>query len=128
MASSKAEPKIQEIDTNKNIGSLISPCCNAFVISGIVTQCSRCKREITVDDEFTTMLVVPIDLQDENSSRQGSSSSLLDIAKRFSTDPTYELVANKCPKCSSLSRVFKGPLEQLMFVCINKECRNVFSK
>jgi len=109
------------------INQYISDCCGAFIIfDGISCICSVCEKSITVIKNSPTIIGIKFN----DSSEENISGSLIvnyiNIAKRFATDPTYELCSQKCPKCKNLSRYSRNVQDKLIFICSNSECRNVF--
>lgn len=111
------------------INMYISKCCDAFIIyDGISCICSQCQRVITlVKDKPLTINVKFNDSFDNNISGD-VVNHYRSIAKRFSTDPTYELCAKKCPKCQNFARYTRDPRKNFLFICSNPKCRNVFDE
>lgn len=103
-----------------------SPCCHMFYIyDGTTCICSKCQRPVTSINggESLTINVK------YNSNTQNISYDLVNQfmikAKRFSTDDTYELCAETCPKCSSRCRYARDPRGDIVYICSNGKCRDV---
>lgn len=110
------------------IDNIVSKCCNAFKYTeGVTTRCSKCRRALNSADssEFITVSVMSIDGGDNSAPPVSASTSFRELARRFSTDPTYEISSRKCSKCSHLCRIARDQMNNLMFVCSNGKCRNV---
>ena len=106
-----------------------SSCCHQFNIhEGPMCICSQCKRLITQlkDDEVLTVSVKFNNSLESNVSADIQNSFKLK-AKRFATDPTYELCGRKCPKCKSLCRYTRDAQMNILFICSNSSCRYVFN-
>ncbi len=105
-----------------------SSCCKAFnLYEGTSCICSQCGRVINQihDDELLTISIKFNDNVDSNVSGD-IVANFMEKAKRFATDPTYEICGQKCPKCKSLSRYCRDAQKEIIFICSNPECRNVF--
>lgn len=110
------------------IDSMVSSCCKAFKYTeDITTRCSKCRRALNTTDspDFVTVSVMAIDGGDNTTPPISSSTSFNVLAKRFSTDPTYELTSHVCSKCGNLCRIARDPVQNLLFICSNGKCRNV---
>ena len=106
-----------------------SSCCHQFNIhEGPMCIFSQCKRLITQlkDDEVLTVSVKFNNSLESNVSADIQNSFKLK-AKRFATDPTYELCGRKCPKCKSLCRYTRDAQMNILFICSNSSCRYVFN-
>ena len=105
-----------------------SSCCHQFNIhEGVSCICSQCHRIITQinDNESLTVNVKFNNAHGTNVSAD-IQTSFREKARRFATDPTFELCAIKCPKCGSLSRYARDPQGNMIFICSNSKCREVF--
>lgn len=126
MSKNKSNTSITPSDAY-NSHLFTSECCHQFNIhDGLSCICSQCKRLITqIGDETLT-----INVKFNNNLKSNVSADLQNSfrvkAKRFATDPTYELCNVKCPKCGSLSRYARDPQKNIIFICSNPKCRNVF--
>ena len=74
---------------------------------------------LTIDVKFNGQLESNVSADIQNNFRHR--------AKRFATDPTYELCSKQCPECGSLCRYARDPQKNITFICSNAACRNVFS-
>lgn len=106
-----------------------SSCCHQFNIhDGTSCICSQCHRLITqINDNESLTINVKFNNTNSNNVSADIQNSFRVTAKRFATDPTYELCAVKCPKCKSLSRYARDPQDNMLFICSNPKCRNVFN-
>ena len=105
-----------------------SSCCHQFNIhDGTRCICSQCHRTITElkDNESLTINVKFNNINSNNISGDIQNSFKIK-ARRFATDPTYELCSVRCPLCNSLSRYARDPQGNMIFICSNGKCRNVF--
>lgn len=111
-----------------NNSAFISKCCKAFIIFiNDAFYCSCCNNQVYVLKENEKAVVdVMLNTSINNNISQDLINRYRNKAKRFSTDPTYELCSIKCPKCRSLCRYMKDPRNYMLFVCANSKCRNVF--
>lgn len=112
-----------------NLNLFTSKCCHAFNrYNGTSCLCSQCERIINqIRDNETLTISVKFN---ENTSSNVSGDLILAYrskARRFATDPTYELCSEKCPKCKSRARYTRDPQGNILFICSNAKCRNVFS-
>ena len=109
----------------EGIDKYISPCCHAFYIyDGISAKCTACLREVAKIDQ---PLIIGVKFNAETANTSGSALNQQRlIAKRFATDPTYEICSKECPKCKSLSRYFRDMQGKINYVCSNPKCREVF--
>ena len=105
-----------------------SACCKQFNIhDGPSCICSACRRPITqLRDDETLTISVKFNNELETNVSGDLQNSFRVKARRFATDPTYELCSIKCPKCNSYSRYARDPQKNLIFICSNPKCRNVF--
>ena len=112
-----------------NSNLFTSSCCHQFIIhEGANCICSQCGRLITtLDDNESLTVIVKFNNEHENNISADIQKAFMIKAKRFSTDPTYELCTNKCPKCGSLSRYARDPQGNMIFICSNGKCREVFN-
>ena len=106
-----------------------SKCCHAFNrYNGASCLCSQCGRIINqIGDDETLTISVKFN---ENTESNVSGDLILAFkakAKRFATDPTYELCSEKCKKCGSRARYARDPQGSIIFICSNPKCREVFS-
>lgn len=125
-SGSKSSPSAFE---SYNSHLFTSSCCHQFNIhEGPMCICSQCKRLITQlkDDEVLTVSVKFNNSLESNVSADIQNSFKLK-AKRFATDPTYELCGRKCPKCKSLCRYTRDAQMNILFICSNSSCRYVFN-
>lgn len=119
---------MSEIPESYNALLFTSPCCHAFnTYSGASIICSECGNIVTrlPDDRHLTISVQFNDHNTENVSGD-LIVSFRSKAKRYADDPTYELCSKKCPLCSTLSRYARDPQGNMIFICSNPKCRNVF--
>ena len=106
-----------------------SSCCHAFnLYEGTSCICSQCGRVINriKDDELLTISI----RFNENIDANVSGDIIMNFrekAKRFATDPTYEICDQQCPKCKSFCRYCRDAQKEIMFICSNPDCRFVFS-
>ena len=117
------------MSSNETIDRYISTCCKAFILyEGISCKCSACKREIAKVGEKP--LIISVKFSDGNTSNVSSDTieNYRRIASRFATDPTYELSSVRCPKCGTNARYSRLPQGQFIYICSNKNCRNVFEE
>ena len=107
-----------------------SECCHQFNIhDGASCICSQCKRLITQLKENETLTInVKFNVNLESNVSADIQEGYKIKARRFATDPTYELCGVKCPICKSLSRYARDPQKNMIFICSNPKCRNVFNK
>ena len=105
-----------------------SACCHQFVIhDGTTFRCGCCQRVITqINDNESVTINVKFNNASGNNVSNDVQNAFKRIARRFSTDPTYELCAIKCPKCGSLSRYARDQQGIMFYICSNAKCRNVF--
>ena len=106
-----------------------SSCCHQWIIhEGANCICSQCHRLITqLDENETLTLMVKFNNEHENNISADLQKSFKVKARRFATDPTYELCAVRCPKCKSLSRYARDPQGTMIFICSSGKCRHVFT-
>ena len=107
-----------------------SMCCHQFNIhDGPSCICSQCGRLITqLKDDETLTINVKFNSELESNVSADIQNNFKVKARRFATDPTYELCGVRCPKCKSLSRYARDPQKNMIFICSNPKCRNVFDK
>lgn len=106
-----------------------SQCCHQFNIhEGMSCRCSQCGRLIMQmkDNESLTIDVKYNSSMDSNISAD-IQNAFKTKARRFATDPTYEICSTKCPLCKSLCRYTRDIQQNIIFICSNAKCRNVFS-
>lgn len=107
-----------------------SKCCKAFnTYSGTSIICSQCGRTIGQVPKGQH-LAISVRFNEHNTDNVSGDivASFKVKAKRFADDPTYELCSAKCPKCKSYSRYARDPQGNLIFICSNEDCRNVFDQ
>lgn len=112
-----------------NANLFTSECCGAFnVYNGVSCICSQCGRIINKikDDEILTISVKYNDTSDTNVSGD-IIHAYHENAKRLSTDVTYEICSQECPKCGTLMRYTRDPQNNIIFICSDPKCRNVLS-
>ena len=107
-----------------------SMCCHQFNIhDGPSCICSQCGRLITqLKDDETLTINVKFNSELESNVSADIQNNFKVKARRFATDPTYELCGVRCPKCKSLSRYARDPQKNMIFICSNPKCRNVLDK
>lgn len=105
----------------------VSKCCDSFIIyEGIGAICSNCNKTVMFIDKEPLTISLKFNDSVDNIINSESLNSYRKIAKRFSTDPTYEICSKQCPKCKSLCRYTRDPKDELLFICSNEKCRYVF--
>ena len=127
--TSKAETNVELTPKEAYDSNLFtSSCCHQFIIhEGANCICSQCHRLITqLDDNESLTVFVKFNNEHENNISADIQKAFKIKARRFATDPTYELCSVKCPKCKSLSRYARDPRGNMIFICSNAKCRNVF--
>lgn len=129
--SAKTTPQDPELTPHSayNLNMFTSNCCHAFnIYDGTSCICSQCGRVITqiTDDELLTISVKFNDAVSSNVSGD-IVETFRERARRFATDPTYEICSQKCPKCKSLCRYARDAQKDIIFICSNPKCRNVFT-
>jgi hypothetical protein len=104
------------------ISVLISKCCRAFIAYQHGGICSKCKNKcVQIKNEVTIGTTLnPLVTTDQ------PIFDISKIAKRFSTDPTFQICSKKCVKCKSYCRYFRGSSGEFCFVCSNGACREVY--
>lgn len=116
-------------NTAYNLNMFTSDCCHAFnIYDGTSCICSQCGRVITqiTDDE---LLTISVKFNDNVASNVSGDivETFREKAKRFATDPTYEMCSQKCALCNSFCRYARDAQHDIIFICSNPKCRNVFS-
>lgn len=118
--------------TNETYDTVLftSKCCHAFnTYSGTSIICSECGNTI---GQLPKGQSLTISVRFNANNADNISGDLITEyrykAKRFSEDVTYELCSMTCPKCKSLARYTRDPQGNLLFICSNAECRNVFDQ
>lgn len=119
-----------QIISGQNI--TFSPCCNDFVLFHdgriICTGCKCVIKEIATKENVilryksntnSTKIIKP---------REDDSFMRLQMErlKRYANDETFELCDTKCPKCNSNSRYCRNHTGEIIYICSNTECRNIF--
>lgn len=107
-----------------------SKCCHAFnTYSGTSIICSECGNTI---GQLPKGQLLAISVKFNANNTDNISGDIIaeyrHKAKRFADDTTYELCSMQCPKCKSLSRYTRDPQNNLLFICSNTNCRNVFDQ
>lgn len=113
-----------------DINLFTSQCCKAFnTYSGTSIICSQCGRTIGQLPEGK-QLSISVRFNEHNTDNvSGDLVAAFKVkAKRFSSDPTYEICSAKCPKCKNYARYARDPQGNLVFICSNPDCRNVFDQ
>ena len=105
-----------------------SKCCHAFNrYSGASCLCSQCNRTINQINDTDSLTISVKFNENVNSNVSGDLILAYEVkARRFATDPTYELCSMKCPKCNTHARYSRNPQGNLIFICSNAKCRHVF--
>lgn len=128
---STAKHITKKIESRDAYGSHLftSKCCHQFNIhDGPICICSGCQRMITqLEDDEVLTIDVKFNGQLESNVSADIQNNFRLRARRFATDPTYEMCSKKCPKCGSLCRYARDPQKNIIFICSNAECRNVFN-
>ena len=124
--------QLSEYQKVNGINMSFSPCCDMFVIT-VNKQiiCTGCKRVIKELNESENVIMrykmntsngkticpkVGCDDDDHETEK----------LKRYAVDETFELCDKQCPKCNSNSRYCRKHTGELVYICSNKDCRNVF--
>lgn len=113
---------------NYKSNTFTSPCCHMFVyhVDNNIF-CSSCNNLIySLKDDDVLTISVKLNTDDKVNISGDIIKSFENKAKRFSCDETYELCSVKCNKCKSYTRIARNPQGNLIFICSNEKCRNVF--
>lgn len=115
-----------------------SPCCKQFVVTihdEII--CSQCKQPLLKSIREENGNVLLASNFRSNTSRIATGSKQMSSfttdqlkyqmtrMKRYAVDPTFELCDVKCEKCKSYCRYCRGLDGNLVFICSNKDCREI---
>jgi len=97
-----------------------------MIYDGINAKCTGCKQTLFTINKDPLTISLRFNEEGSNTVNSNIIEAYRKLARRFSSDPTYEICSKKCPKCDNLSRYARDPSGKLIFICINTECRNVF--
>ena len=124
--------ELSDYQSANGVNLTFSPCCDMFVVSHheyvICTGCKKILKKLDVSDNVVMRYKSNTNKQTHIRPKISIDEMNLENEKlkRYAIDETFELCDKKCPKCGSESRYCRKGTGELIYICSNEDCREVF--